>query len=280
MSRGKLSSMSDKKKTDRPRRVRIAHLLEAKTHGEPLTMLTAYDAMVASIFDRAGVDMLLVGDSIGTTMFGERNTLGVELADMVRATASVATGAERALIVADLPFGTYETSPDQAFSSSVQLIKAGAHAVKLEGGTRIAAQITQCVTHGVPVIGHVGFTPQSENALSGPRVQGRGDEAADRVIEDAVAVQEAGASAVVLEMVPAELASKITSILEIPTIGIGAGSGTDGQVLVWSDMAAMGDWQPSFVRIFGEIGAALHAAASDYVDAVKSRSFPTMEHSF
>ncbi|MBM9433232.1 3-methyl-2-oxobutanoate hydroxymethyltransferase [Flaviflexus equikiangi] len=268
------------KKTDRPRRVRIAHLLEAKTHGEPLTMLTAYDAMIASIFDRAGVDMLLVGDSIGTTVFGESNTLGVELADLVRATASVAKGTQRALVVADLPFGTYETSPEQAFMSAAQLIKAGAHAVKLEGGVRIAEQITQLVLHGIPVVGHVGFTPQSENALSGPRVQGRGDEAADKVIEDAVAVQEAGASAVVLEMVPAELASKITSILEIPTIGIGAGPGTDGQVLVWSDMAALTDWQPSFVRVFGQIGAALHDAATDYVDAVKSGAFPTREHSF
>lgn len=268
------------KKTDRPRRVRIAHLLEAKTHGDPLTMLTAYDAMIASIFDRAGVDMLLVGDSIGSTVFGDPNTLGVELADMVRATKSVAKGTQRALVVADLPFGTYEASSEQAFNSAAQLIKAGAHAVKLEGGERIAHQISTCVTHGIPVIGHVGFTPQSENALSGPRVQGRGDDAADRIIEDAVAVQEAGASAVVLEMVPADLATKITSILEIPTIGIGAGAGTDGQVLVWSDMAALTDWQPSFVRIFGEIGAAIHGAASDYVDAVKSRSFPTREHSF
>ncbi|AZN29046.1 3-methyl-2-oxobutanoate hydroxymethyltransferase [Flaviflexus salsibiostraticola] len=268
------------KKPARPRRVRIAHLHEAKTHGDPLTMLTAYDAIVASIFDRAGVDMLLVGDSIGTTMFGEANTLGVELADMVRATKSVAKGTERALVVADLPFGTYESSPEQAFASAAQLIKAGAHAVKLEGGVRVADQIRQCATHGIPVIGHIGFTPQAENALSGPRIQGRGEEAADRVIEDAVAVQEAGASAVVLEMVPAELAERITSILTIPTIGIGAGPGTDGQVLVWTDMVAMTDWQPSFVRIFGEIGTALQGAATDYVDAVKDRSFPTREHSF
>lgn len=243
-------------------------------------MLTAYDAMVASIFDRAGVDMLLVGDSIGTTVFGDANTLGVELADMVRATTSVAKGTQRALVVADLPFGTYEANVEHAFASSVQLIKAGANAVKLEGGIRIADHIKHLVLHGIPVVGHVGFTPQSENALSGPRVQGRGDEAGDRVIEDAVAVQEAGASAVVLEMVPTDLANKITSILKIPTIGIGAGPGTDGQVLVWSDMAAMGEWQPSFVRVFAEIGTALHGAASDYVDAVKSRSFPTREHSF
>lgn len=264
----------------RPRRFRIAHLAEAKHHGEPLTMLTAYDSMVASIIDRAGVDMILVGDSIGTTVFGDSNTLGVELVDMVRATKSVANGTQRALIVSDLPFATYETGPAQAFESASQLIKAGANAVKLEGGVRVAEQIRTLVSNGIPVIAHIGFTPQSENTLSGPRVQGRGDDAADRVVEDAVAVQEAGAAAVVLEMVPADLASRITSILEIPTIGIGAGPETDGQVLVWSDMAGMTDWQPSFVQVFGQVGEALSKASTDYVAAVKSRSFPTREHSF
>ncbi|WP_054953485.1 3-methyl-2-oxobutanoate hydroxymethyltransferase [Flaviflexus massiliensis] len=266
--------------TSRPRRFRIAHLAEAKSHGDKLTMLTAYDSMTATIFDAAGIDMLLVGDSIGTTVFGEANTLGVTLADMVRATKSVSTGPQRALIVSDLPFGTYETSPEQAFTSAVELVRAGANAVKLEGGVRVVDQIKKLVLNGIPVIGHIGFTPQSENILSGPRVQGRGDDAADRVLEDAVAVQEAGASAVVLEMVPAELASRITSILQIPTIGIGAGPDTDGQVLVWSDMVNMTGWQPSFVQRFGEVGAALNTAATDYINAVKSKSFPTREHSF
>lgn len=266
--------------TPRPRRFRIAHLAEAKSHGEPLTMLTAYDAMTASIFDNAGVDTLLVGDSIGTTVFGEASTLGVTLADMVRATRSVANGAKRALIVSDLPFGTYETGPEQAFISAAELIRAGANAVKLEGGVRVVEQVKKLVLNGIPVVGHIGFTPQSENILSGPRVQGRGDDAADRVLEDAVAIQEAGASAVVLEMVPAELASRITSILTIPTIGIGAGPDTDGQVLVWSDMVNMTGWQPSFAKVFGEVGNALNAAASDYINAVKSKSFPSREHSF
>jgi 3-methyl-2-oxobutanoate hydroxymethyltransferase len=182
--------------------------------------------------------------------------------------------------VADLPFGSYEESPAQAVRSAVRLMKAGANAVKLEGGTRQAPAIEAIVKAGIPVVGHVGFTPQSENALGGPRVQGRTDEGRAAVIDDAVAVQDAGAFAVVLEMVPADLASKVTKIVRIPTIGVGAGAGTDGQVLVWTDMAGMTGWTPRFSRSFGHVGDALRAAAADFCTAVRAREFPGPEHSF
>ena len=181
--------------------------------------------------------------------------------------------------MADLPFGSYEESSERAVASAVRLIKAGAHAVKLEGGVRQASAVKAIVDAGILVIGHIGFTPQSENRLGGPRVQGRGDQK-EAVIEDAVAVQEAGASAVVLEMVSADVAKKVTRILRIPTIGIGAGPATDGQVLVWTDMAGMTDWSPRFSKRFGDVGGALALAAAGFRDAVKGRGFPTEENSF
>ncbi|MDO5724174.1 MAG: 3-methyl-2-oxobutanoate hydroxymethyltransferase [Flaviflexus sp.] len=266
--------------TDQPRRMRIVHLAEAKAHRDPITMLTAYDAVSSRIFDEAGIDMLLIGDSIGMTMFGRETTIGVELDEIIVATRAVARGVKRSLIVSDLPFGTYETGPAQCLDSAVQLIKAGANAVKFEGGVAVAEQIKACTDHGIPVVGHIGFTPQAENALSGPRVQGRTDDGADRLVEDAYAIQEAGASAIVLELIPQAVAERITKILEIPTIGIGAGPHTDGQVLVWTDMAGIGDWRPSFAPAFGNVEGALRDAASSYIEAVKSRAFPTREHSF
>jgi len=253
--------------------VRIQHIARAKAEGIPLTMLTAYDALTAPILEAAGVDMLLVGDSLGNVILGHSSTLPVTLEDMERATAAVARSTSRAMIVADLPFGTYEDTVEHAFASAARLMKAGAHAVKLEGGRSRAHIIAGLVSAGIPVCAHLGYTPQSENTLGGPRMQGRGA-GADALRRDAEAVEQAGAFAVVFEMVPASIATELTQSLTIPTIGIGAGPNTDGQVLVWSDMAGYSEWTPSFVRTFGKLGQALRDAASDYVEAVRERSFP------
>ena len=259
------------------RRVRVQHIARAKAEGIPLTMLTAYDALTAPILEAAGVDMLLIGDSLGNVILGHSSTLPVTLEDMERATAAVARSTSRVMIVADLPFGTYEDSPEHAFASATRLMKAGAHAVKLEGGEARAHIIAALTAAGIPVCAHLGYTPQSENALGGPRMQGRGD-GADQLRRDSLAVQEAGAFAVVFEMVPAAIATELTQTLFIATIGIGAGPNTDGQVLVWSDMAGYSDWTPSFVHKFGQLGQALHEAASDYVGSVRERSFPGPEN--
>lgn len=263
------------------RRVRVHHLAEAKQRGERLTMLTAYDFATARIFDEAGIDLLLVGDSIGNTMLGHASPIPVTVDEMIPPTRAVVRAARRALVVADLPFGSYESGPAQALATAVRYLKeAGAHAVKLEGGTRSAAQIRALTDAGIPVVGHLGFTPQSENALGGHRVQGRGDEAAERLAEDALAVQEAGAVAVVLEMVPAPVAARVTEILHIPTIGIGAGAECDGQVLVWTDMAGMGDWSPRFAKQFAAVGQLLGDAARAYAAEVRGGQFPDADHSF
>ena len=259
------------------RRVRVQHIARAKAAGIPLTMLTAYDALTAPILEAAGVDMLLIGDSLGNVILGHSSTLPVTLEDMERATAAVARSTSRVMIVADLPFGTYEDSPEHAFASATRLMKAGAHAVKLEGGEARAHIIAALTAAGIPVCAHLGYTPQSENTLGGPRMQGRGD-GADQLRRDSLAVQEAGAFAVVFEMVPAAIATELTQTLSIATIGIGAGPNTDGQVLVWSDMAGYSDWTPSFVHKFGQLGQALHEAASDYVGSVRERSFPGPEN--
>ena len=255
------------------KRVRVQHIARAKAEGIPLTMLTAYDALTAPILEAAGVDMLLVGDSLGNVILGHSSTLPVTLEDMERATAAVARSTSRAMIVADLPFGTYEDTAEHAFASATALMKAGAHAVKLEGGAARAHIIAALTAAGIPVCAHLGYTPQSENALGGPRMQGRGA-GADQLRADAEAVEKAGAFAVVFALVPASIATELTQTLSIPTIGIGAGPNTDGQVLVWSDMAGYSDWTPSFVRQFGQLGQALREAASDYVEAVRERSFP------
>lgn len=261
------------------KKVRAHHLKQLKEKQIPITMLTAYDALTAQIFDAAGTDMLLVGDSYGNVCLGFDSTVYVTLADMVRATSAVARNTKRAFVVADMPFGSYESSPQEAIRSAVALVKAGAEAVKLEGGERQAHTIQAITQAGIPVVGHIGYTPQSTNALGGARIQGRGT-AAEQVKADALAVEKAGALAVVLEMVPAETATDITASLEIPTIGIGAGNGCDGQVLVWSDMAGMTNWQPSFVEVFGQVGKALTQAALEYNEAVRTRQFPDEAHSF
>lgn len=263
-----------------PRRVRVHHFQEMKERREPIAMLTCYDAVTARIFDSAGIDTLLVGDSYGNTMLGHNSTVPVTLEEMLIPTAAVARSVKRAFVVADLPFGSYEESPAQAVQSAVKLMKAGADAVKLEGGVRQKHTIEAITAAGIPVCGHIGFTPQSESRLGGPRVQGRGDDASEALLDDAFAVQEAGAYAIVLEMVPSPLAHKITKVLSIPTIGIGAGPDTNGQVLVWTDMAGMSDWTPRFSHVFGEVGAVLRDTASAYAESVKARSFPTSENSF
>lgn len=263
------------------RRVRVHHLAEAKQRGEKLTMLTAYDFATARIFDDAGIDVLLVGDSIGNTMLGHASPIPVTVDEMIPATRAVVRATQRALVVADLPFGSYESGPAQALATATRYLKeAGAHAVKFEGGTRVAPQIRALTEAGVPVVAHLGFTPQSENTLGGHRVQGRGDEAAERLAEDAVAVQEAGAVAVVLEMVPAPVAARITEVLTIPTIGIGAGADCDGQVLVWTDMAGMSDWSPRFAKVFAPVGELLGQAARAYAAEVRGGQFPDADHSF
>ena len=267
--------------TQGPKRVRVHHLAEAKAKGEKLAMLTAYDAVTAAIFDAAGLDSLLVGDSIGNVMHGHTTTIPVTVDDMIPAARAVARATKRAFVVIDLPFGSYEAGPQQALETSVRIFKeTGADAVKLEGGVRSAPQIRALTDAGIPVVAHLGYTPQSENLLGGPRVQGRGDDAVERLADDAKAVEEAGAVAVVLEMVPTDVAARITEIVRIPTIGIGAGPHCDGQVLVWTDMAGMTDWSPRFARRYAELGAALQQAAEDYVSEVKDASFPDEAHSF
>lgn len=263
-----------------PRRVRVHHLARAKERGERLVALTAYDALTARILDEAGTDVLLVGDSIGNVALGYESTLPVELDEMIAATRSVASSTRRAMVVADLPFGSYEAGPAQALASSVRLVKAGAHAVKLEGGRPRAASVSALTQAGIPVVGHLGFTPQSINALGGFRVQGRGEQAADALVGDALALAEAGAVALVLEMVPEPVAARVTEVCPIPTIGIGAGGRCDGQVLVWSDMAGMSEWSPRFAAQFGQVGRALHEAARAFGTAVRQGSFPGPEHSF
>lgn len=266
---------------ERPRRVRVHHLRAAKAAGERITMLTAYDVPTARIFDAAGIDMLLVGDSIGDNMLGHDSTIPVTTDELVPAVRAVSRGSRRAMVVADLPFGSYEASPAQAMATAVRMLKeGGAHAVKLEGGARVAEHVRLLSDSGIPVVGHLGFTPQSENMLGGKRVQGRGAEALDRLHADAKALQDAGAVALVLEMVPAPVASELSRDLQIPTIGIGAGGGCDGQVLVWLDMAGMGDWSPRFARRFAELGDALGDAARSYADAVRTGEFPAAEHTY
>lgn len=264
----------------KPKKIRVRDFALAKENGEKLTMLTAYDALIAGIFDRAGIEILLVGDSVGNVNYAYPTTLPVSLEQMELATQAVANGTHRAFVVADLPFGSYEASPALAVESAVRLMKAGANAVKLEGGLARVSQIKAITEAGIPVVAHLGYTPQSDNLLSGPRVQGRDASGAQHLLADAKAVQEAGAVLLVLEMVPAELAAKISAELAIATIGIGSGPGCDGQVLVWSDMAGMTDWAPKFVRKFAQLGAELSEAAQAYSQAVKNSSFPATEHCF
>ncbi len=263
------------------RRVTVRDLAAAKARGEKWPMLTAYDAMTASVFDGAGIPVLLVGDSMGNCHLGYDTTVPVTMDHMTMLSAAVVRGTRRALVVADLPFGAYQEGPVQALRSATRLVKeAGVGAVKLEGGQRSLAQTEAIVQAGVPVMAHLGLTPQSVHTL-GYRVQGRGDEAAHRLISDAKAAQEAGAFAVVLELVPAELAAEVTRSLEIPTIGIGAGADTDAQVLVWTDMAGMTEGKvPRFTKQYADLRKTLGDAARAYAEDVVGGSFPAEEHTF
>ncbi len=245
-------------------------------------MLTAYDYSTAQAISQADIPVLLVGDSAANVIYGYKTTTEVSLDEMIPLARGVVRGAGKALVVADLPFGTYEASDEQAVLNAARMMReSGAHAVKIEGGVRIAPRIRALVDAGIPVMAHIGFTPQSVHSLSGFKVQGRAG-GADALRADARAVAEAGAFAVVLEMVPAELAAEVTRDLPIPTIGIGAGRETDAQVLVWQDMVELpaGGFAPKFVRRFGAIGAALTDAARDYRDAVASGDFPGEEHAY
>jgi 3-methyl-2-oxobutanoate hydroxymethyltransferase len=264
-----------------PKRVRVHHLTQMKQAGQPITMLTAYEQFSAEIFDEAGIDVLLVGDSAANNLFGHETTLPVTVDDLLPLVRAVATSAVRPLVIADLPFGSYRSSAEQALETAVRFMKQGlAHGVKFEGGRSVTPQVRALTEAGIPFMGHLGFTPQSEHTLGGKRVQGRGQEDAERLLADARALQDAGAFAVVLEMVPAPVAAEVTASLRIPTIGIGAGPSCDGQVLVWTDMAGLTAWSPRFAKRFADLRTQLLAAARSYADEVRSGSYPTAEHSF
>ncbi|WP_190817546.1 3-methyl-2-oxobutanoate hydroxymethyltransferase [Saccharopolyspora pogona] len=267
--------------TPAKRRVRIHHLQQLKERGEPWPMLTSYDMYTARIFDQAGIPVLLVGDSAANNVYGYESSLPVTVDELLPLVRAVTRSAERALVVADLPFGSYQASPEQALATATRFMKEGrAHAVKLEGGRRYAPQIEALVSAGIPVMAHIGFTPQSEHGLGGYRVQGRGDKA-DELLADALAVQEAGAFSVVLEMVSAEAAKRVTGELRIPTVGIGAGPDCDAQVLVWTDMAGMNTGRTAkFVKRYANVGGVLADAASRFADEVRGNTFPAAEHSF
>ncbi|MFF4155698.1 3-methyl-2-oxobutanoate hydroxymethyltransferase [Streptomyces sp. NPDC001678] len=264
------------------RRITVRDIAAAKERGEKWPMLTAYDAMTASVFDEAGIPVMLVGDSMGNCHLGYESTVPVTMDEMTLLSAAVVRGTKRALIVGDLPFGSYQEGPVQALRNATRLVKeAGVGAVKLEGGERSAHQIELLVQAGIPVMAHVGLTPQSVNAYGGYPVQGRGEEAAQQLLRDAKAVQDAGAFAVVLELVPAELAAEVTRILHIPTVGIGAGVECDAQVLVWTDMAGMTPGRlPRFVKQYAKLREALGDAAKAFAEDVVGGAYPAEEHSF
>lgn len=260
----------------------VATFAKMKQEGTKISMLTAYDYSTAKLVDAAGINSILVGDSLGMTMLGYEDTLSVTMEDMIHHTAAVARGVENALVIGDMPFMSYEVCVEDAVRNAGRLMKEGrANAVKLEGGVRVAPQIAAIVKAGIPVCAHIGLTPQSVNSFGGFKVQGKSEAAAKQLIEDAYAVQEAGAFAVVLECVPAKLAALVTEKLDIPTIGIGAGPECDGQVLVYQDMLALfTDFKPKFVKHFGNIGEAMTQAFKAYDEELKAGTFPAEEHCF
>ncbi|MEC5179981.1 3-methyl-2-oxobutanoate hydroxymethyltransferase [Arthrobacter sp. CG_A4] len=262
-------------------KIRTHHLRQAKLNGERFAMLTAYDQYTAEIFDQAGIEVLLVGDSASNNVFGNETSLPVTVDELIPLCRAVTRSARRALVVADLPFGSYEVSAQQAVATGVRFLKEGlAHAVKIEGGAFYAETVRAMVQAGIPVMAHIGFTPQSEHALGGYRVQGRGDDA-QRLIDDAVALADAGAFCVLMEMVPAATAAAVDAAVDVPTIGIGAGSATTGQVLVWQDMAGLrGGKMAKFVKQYADLRTSLSDAARAYGEDVRSGQFPGPEHSF
>lgn len=261
----------------------VKTLLDMKKKGEKIAELTCYDYTTARLMDEAGIDMILVGDSLGMTMQGYNDTLPVTLDEMIIYGRSVARACKETFVVLDMPFMSYQVSAEQALMSAGRMMKEapGISAVKLEGGEKVSPQIRAITDAGIPVVGHIGMTPQSVNAFGGFRVQGKGEENAERVLKDALAVQAAGAFAVTLECVPPKLATLITKKLDIITIGIGASNGCDAQVLVYQDMLHMsGDFCPKFVRHFADIGDEMKKAFTDYQNAVKDMSFPAIEHTY
>lgn len=260
----------------------VVTLQNAKDNGEKITMLTAYDYSMAKLIDEAGINMILVGDSLGMVMLGYEDTLSVTMEDMIHHTRAVARGAKDAFVVADMPFMSYQTSVYDAVYNAGRLMKEGrAQAVKLEGGREVAEQIQAITKASIPVVGHLGLTPQSLNAFGGFKVQGKSEEAARKLLEDAKIIEEAGAVAIVLECVPAKLAELISKQVKVPIIGIGAGAGCDGQVLVYQDMLAMfGDFKPKFVKQFAPIGDLMKEAFAKYIEEVKTGAFPVQEHTF
>jgi 3-methyl-2-oxobutanoate hydroxymethyltransferase len=263
------------------RRIRLTDFAAAKRDGQRWAMLTSYDQYTAQIFDESGVWALLVGDSAANNVLGYETTLPVTIDELLPLVRAVVRSTRRAFVIGDLPFGSYEDGPSQALQTSIRFMKeGGCHAVKFEGGVRVQDQIRKVTAAGIPVMGHIGFTPQSEHQLGGYRVQGRGDSAA-KLLDDALAVEDAGAFGVVLEMVPGDLAKQVTAELTIPTIGIGAGPDCDAQVLVWQDMAGLrrGKMQ-RFVKQYANLAQVMGEAASAYVNEVQSGVFPGAEHTF
>jgi 3-methyl-2-oxobutanoate hydroxymethyltransferase len=267
--------------TGGPRRVRTRHFQNAKRDGIKITGLTSYDQLTARIFDEAGIDFLLVGDSSGNNVFGYETTLPVTVDELIPLTRAVAGAVTRAFVVADMPFGSYEVGAEEALHTAIRFMKeTGAHAVKLEGGTRSAEQIRRIVQAGIPVMAHIGYTPQSEHGLGGHIIQGRG-EGVEQLLADAKAVQEAGAFAVVLEMVPSDAARQVTELLEIPTISVGAGAHTDGQLLVWTDWAGLTTGRvPKFVKQYADLAGILGRAATEWRTDVANGTYPSPEHSY
>jgi len=264
----------------RPGRVTVRDIAAAKARGEKWPMLTTYDALTAGIFDEAGIPVLLVGDSAAMVVYGYDTTIPVTVDDLIPLTAAVVRGTKRAMVVADLPFGSYQASPAAALAAATRFMKeAGAHAVKLEGGLRVARHVEELAAAGVPVMGHLGLTPQSVHAFGGFRVQGRGEDG-ERLLHDAKALQAAGAFAIVLEGIPAVLGGRITESLHIPTIGIGAGPDCDAQVLVWQDMAGLSPRSPKFAKRYADVAATLRTAAAEFAAAVASGAFPSEEYSY
>lgn len=264
-----------------PKRVRVHHLRQMKEAGQKITMLTAYEQHTAEIFSEAGIDVLLVGDSAGDNVLAHETTIPVTVGELIPLVRAVTRRAGRSLVVADLPFGSYQGSPEQALATAVRFLKeGGAHAVKFEGGAAMVPQVRAVTDAGIAFMGHLGFTPQAEHALGGKRVQGRGADAEEQLVSDALALQQAGAFAIVLEMVPAPVAGRVTKALDIPTIGIGGGPECDGQVLVWTDMAGLTTWSPRFAKRYTDLRGSLLQAARDYADDVRMGSFPGAEQSF
>lgn len=260
----------------------VSTVRKQKENGEKITMLTAYDYSTAKLMDESGINMILVGDSLGMVMLGYDDTVSVTMEDMIHHTAAVSRGTENAMVVADMPFMSYQTSVYDAVVNAGRLMQQGrCNAVKLEGGQIMCPQIKAITEASIPVVAHIGLTPQSVNAIGGFKVQGKSEEAARKLIEEAKAVEEAGAFAVVLECVPAKLAQLISETISIPTIGIGAGAGCDGQVLVYQDMLALfSDFKPKFVKHFADAGSVMKAGFKAYIEEVQAGTFPAEEHTF